>query len=152
MLPHSASVAEWVLRWWLRSDRVTISVGVAAAIITHAREAQPNECCGLLLGTPTHVAAAVRARNLAEDPTRRYLIDPQDHLNAIRLARQRGDQVVGAYHSHPSSNAAPSSTDAAQGFSQFLWVIAGLGTEPPELTAWTWSDGNFAAVALVRVP
>jgi proteasome lid subunit RPN8/RPN11 len=60
--------------------------------------------------------------------------------------------VIGAYHSHPRSAAAPSATDAAQGFGDFVFVIVGLAAEPPELTAWVWAGGNFAAVPLVRHP
>ena len=58
--------------------------------------------------------------------------------------------MVGAYHSHPRSTAVPSATDVAEGFGNFVFVIAGLSVEPPELTAWQWTDGNFAAVPLVR--
>ena len=130
---------------------MTLPGGVEAAIIAHARQEAPQECCGLLIGDDTRMIAAVRARNIAETPTRRYLIDPRDHLKAIRTARERGLQVIGAYHSHPQSPAVPSATDAAEGFGQFLYVIVGLAPEPPELTAWTWADGNFAAVPLVRV-
>jgi proteasome lid subunit RPN8/RPN11 len=131
---------------------VTISDGVADAILTHARDAAPEECCGLLLGSASRMTQAVPARNIADDRLRKYLIDPHDHLRAIRLARQRGEDVVGAYHSHPRSPAVPSATDAAEGFANFVFVIAGLAADPPELTAWLWSDGNFARVPLVRVP
>ena len=125
--------------------------GVEAAIVEHARQDAPRECCGLLIGESDYVTAAVRAENIADEPTRRYLIEPRDHLKAIRAARDRGLQVVGAYHSHPRSAAIPSATDAAEGFSHFLYVIVSLASEPPDLTAWTWGDGNFTAVPLVRV-
>ena len=131
---------------------MTIADGVVNAIFDHAREVLPHECCGLLIGTESRITAAIKARNLASDPTRRYFVDPHDHLEALRLARGRGEHVVGAYHSHPQSRAFPSATDAAEGFGQFLFVIAGLGANPPELTAWIWTDGNFTAVPLVRVP
>lgn len=130
---------------------MTIADGVVAAILEHARSEAPRECCGLLIGAGQHIRAAVPARNIAHDPQRRYLIDPHDHLNAIRLARQAGEEVLGAYHSHPRSAAAPSPTDAAEGFAHFLFVIAGLSAVP-EVTAWAWHDGNFTAVPLVRVP
>jgi proteasome lid subunit RPN8/RPN11 len=58
--------------------------------------------------------------------------------------------VVGAYHSHPRSHATPSATDAADAFAGFLYVIVGLTSIPPELTAWIWADGNFTPVPLVR--
>jgi proteasome lid subunit RPN8/RPN11 len=130
---------------------VTIADGVVAAIFEHARLEAPRECCGLLIGASQHIRMAVRARNIAQEPHRRYLIDPHDHLAAIRLARQSGNEVIGAYHSHPRSAAVPSPTDTAEGFAHFLFVIAGMdGT--PEVTAWSWHDGNFTAVPLVRVP
>jgi proteasome lid subunit RPN8/RPN11 len=131
---------------------VTLPDGVASAIIEHARETAPHECCGLLIGDDARIAAAVRARNLADEPGRRYLIDPQDHLAAIHLARARKQQVIGAYHSHAHSRAVPSATDTAEAFPNFLFVIVGLGPDPPELLAWTLVDGNFIAVPLVRDP
>jgi proteasome lid subunit RPN8/RPN11 len=130
---------------------VTLTGRVATAVIEHARAEAPRECCGLLIGDDTIVTDVLGAANIADEPIRRYLIDPRDHLKAIRSARTRGLHVVGAYHSHPRSRAIPSATDAAEGFSHFLYVIVGLAVEPPELTAWTWRDGNFVAVPLVRV-
>ena len=129
-----------------------ISGTVEAAIVAHARAEVPRECCGLLIGTSDEIVEAVRARNLAERPDARYLVDPYDHLRAIRHARARGLEVVGAYHSHTRSSATPSATDAAQGFGDFLYVIVGLGSEPPDLRAWTWDAGNFTPVSLVRFP
>ena len=126
--------------------------GIEAALVAHARRAAPDECCGLLIGTPAEVVEAVAVRNLADDPTTRYSIDPRDHLQALRSARQRGLQVIGAYHSHPRSAARPSPRDAAEAFSDFVFVSVGLASEPPELRAWTWTDGNFAPVPLVRFP
>lgn len=128
-----------------------IAPAVEAALVAHARAEAPRECCGLLIGTDTEIVEAVAARNLAEPADSRYLVDPRDHLRAIRDARRRGLQVIGAYHSHPRSAAAPSVTDAAEGFAHFLFVIVGLGAERPEVTAWTWADGNFTAVPLVRL-
>ena len=70
----------------------------------------------------------------------------------MREARARRLDVVGAYHSHPRSAAIPSATDAVAGFSDFLFLIIGLGVDPPAVAAWSWTDGNFAAVPLVRFP
>jgi proteasome lid subunit RPN8/RPN11 len=130
---------------------MVLAFEVERIIVAHARDSAPNECCGLLVGDDTTIVEAVPARNLALEPKRRYLVDPQDHLGAIRAARARGFAVVGAYHSHPHSSAIPSATDAAEGFGQFLFVIVGLAADPPELTAWRWANGNFTAVPLVRV-
>jgi proteasome lid subunit RPN8/RPN11 len=129
---------------------VTLSPAAEAAIFAHARRRAPEECCGLLLGKNDDVVEAVPVANVAEDRRRRYQIDPHEHFSVIREARERGLDVIGTYHSHPRSAAVPSETDRADAFSGFLFLIAGLGVEPPELTSWTWADGNFAAVPLVR--
>src|SRR5688500_16441343 len=105
------------------------------SILAHATEAAPAECCGLLLGRGTTVVEARRARNAAVDPTRRYVIDPREHLMIIRQSRRKTLEVVGAYHSHPRSEAVPSDTDRAEAFSNFFFLIVGLGRGNAELSA-----------------
>ena len=91
-------------------------------------------------------------RNVSRDPRRKYLIDPQEHLMVVREARRRELEVLGAYHSHPRSRAVPSDTDRADGFGNFFYLVVGLGgPRRAELSAWTWEDGNFIEVPLVRV-
>src|SRR5580765_8772564 len=82
--------------------------------VAHAREAAPDECCGLLLGRGDQIVEAARARNVADDPTTRFLIDPADHFAAIRGGRERGLEVIGFYHSHPASAPDPSPRDLAE--------------------------------------
>jgi desampylase len=148
------------LRWSSTFQRlpgsVKIAAGAFADIGTHAREADPLECCGLLLGTGAAVSVCVRAHNRAVQPDRRYEIDPHDHFAAIRLARAWGLEVVGAYHSHPRSPPVPSAADLAEAFEDFVFVIAGRedqrGESPSDsfvVRAWRFSSGNFAELALV---
>ena len=96
-------------------------------MLAHARDEVPRECCGLLIGKGDAVARSVRAQNLDTKATR-YLIDPEDHFAAIRSARAEGLEVIGAYHSHPSSAPVPSATDIAEANngSDFLYVIVSL--------------------------
>jgi proteasome lid subunit RPN8/RPN11 len=125
---------------------------VASRIADHARREQPHECCGLLLGTASRIVEAVPARNIAPKPSVRYTIDPDEHFAAIRLARSRGLEVVGAYHSHVRSPARPSETDRAEAFSDFVFLIVSLADAEPELTGWELRAGNFVPVSLVRTP
>jgi proteasome lid subunit RPN8/RPN11 len=110
-------------------------------MIEHAREEAPRECCGLLVGKGDAVDRSVRARNLDAAATR-YLIDPQDHFAAIRTARSEGLDVIGAYHSHPTSAPAPSDTDIAEADSgaDFLYVIVSLVDD--EIRAYRIADGQ----------
>ena len=124
---------------------------VEAAIVAHARQAAPHECCGLLIGRLHEVVESWPASNIAADRTRQYRVDPRDHFAAIRDARRRALDVIGAYHSHPRSRPIPSATDGAEGVGEFIVLIVGLGVEPPELAAWTWAGGNFTALPIVRL-
>jgi len=96
---------------------------VLAEIAAHARMASPDECCGLLLGTTTAIVDAIRSANLADDPTRRFLIDPRTHFDARRSASARGLAVVGFYHSHPLSEPVPSPTDLAGASYSDHWYL-----------------------------
>jgi [CysO sulfur-carrier protein]-S-L-cysteine hydrolase len=128
-----------------------MAIGIPAHVIremlSHAREEAPRECCGLLVGKGESVARSVRARNLDRAATR-YLIDPEDHFAAIRAARVEGLEVVGAYHSHPSSAPVPSPTDVAEANSgpDFLYVIVSLINE--EVRAYRIDAGIFVPLAL----
>lgn len=120
------------------------------AILAHARDEAPLECCGLLLGGAKRLVAAVRGRNLLASPTR-FQLDPQDHFAALRLARGRGVDIVGTYHSHPASPAVPSPRDLREAsYPDFLYLIAGLPDE--DIRAYRLRDGNFRRVELVPFP
>src|SRR5919206_4180881 len=82
-------------------------------IVAHARESAPRECCGLIGGTGNGEARTIyRARNLATDPVVAYEAAPEDLFAAQRAMRERAEQLLAIYHSHPrSSNPEPSATD-----------------------------------------
>jgi proteasome lid subunit RPN8/RPN11 len=129
-----------------------ISSVVVDAVVAHAREAAPAECCGLLLGTGNMVMAAARTRNIANDPTRRFEIDPQDHTDVRRDARRRGLAVLGFYHSHPRSPAVPSPTDLAEAsYPDHLYLIVGLAAATPDVGLFRLEGGNFRATGFVTV-
>jgi proteasome lid subunit RPN8/RPN11 len=90
----------------------------------HGEETYPHECCGVLLGrfddggsntaskTVTRIA---RCGNTREDsPHNRYHIDPKELIRIQREGRERGEDIVGFYHSHPDHPAQWSSTDLAE--------------------------------------
>ena len=121
-------------------------------IVEHARSVAPAECCGLLVGGDDSIVEAVRAANIADEPRRRFLIDPKDHIAGRRLARDRGLAVVGFYHSHPASPAEPSATDLAEaGYADHLYLIVSLAAPAPDIALFRLEGGNFRALPFVRV-
>jgi proteasome lid subunit RPN8/RPN11 len=60
----------------------------------------------------SHIARCGNMR--ADSPNNRYLIDPRELIRIQREGRERGEDVVGFYHSHPDHPAQWSSTDLAE--------------------------------------
>jgi proteasome lid subunit RPN8/RPN11 len=127
---------------------MVVEAAVLDAIVRHARDAAPNECCGLLLGKDGRIDEAVRTRNVKESPSA-FQVDPADHFAAIRRARADGRQVLGAYHSHPRSPAEPSPRDIAEAHDDALvHVIVSLAEREPRIAAFRISKGAVDPVAL----
>ena len=122
--------------------------GVVEAIVAHARDAAPAECCGVLLGFPEEILEALRVRNLADSPAR-YLLDPAEHVRIRRDARTSGMEVLGFYHSHPHSPAEPSDTDVAQAeYPGSLYLIVSLSGTRPAARLFRWSTTAFEELPL----
>lgn len=105
-------------------------------IVAQARAADPEECCGILVGVHEEdgavamVEEVVMTRNAARQRKRRYVVPPADVAATQRRARQEGRLVVGFYHSHPADPATPSAADrktAWPGVRYLIVSLAGLG-------------------------
>jgi proteasome lid subunit RPN8/RPN11 len=116
---------------------------VLADMAAHAVAEAPRECCGLLVGTDGHVDESVRTGNLEAGVTR-FLVDPAAHFALMKRLRGTGREIVGAYHSHPRSEAVPSTTDIAEAVSgDFLCVIVSLiDPDRPVTRAYHLRDGT----------
>ena len=122
------------------------------AIVAHALEDRPNECCGLLIGTTEMVEEATRARNALASRTK-FKVNPADHFAAIRRARAAGLEIVGAYHSHPNGPSEPSATDRARLTDpSMVHVIVSLAGDRRTIRAFQLIDRNFSPLELVPVP
>jgi proteasome lid subunit RPN8/RPN11 len=91
-----------------------------AAVRQHGEETYPNECCGVLLGQMEDdgtrvVTSAARCGNTRSDsPQNRYQIDAKELVRIQREGRERGEDIIGFYHSHPDHPAQWSPTDLAE--------------------------------------
>lgn len=81
-----------------------------------AERSYPHECCGIILGTVAGgrraVTLTLTCDNASTDAlSNRYSINPERVIAALKLARSRGENIVGFYHSHPDHPARYSETD-----------------------------------------
>ena len=99
-----------------------LSQAAYVSLRQHGEETYPHECCGVLLGQfddaeagSKTVSRIARCGNTREDsPHNRYSIDPRDLIRIQREGRERGEDIVGFYHSHPDHPAQWSPTDLAE--------------------------------------
>jgi proteasome lid subunit RPN8/RPN11 len=90
------------------------------ALRRHGEETYPHECCGVLLGRfeddgSRVVTSTARCTNTRTDSAHnRYNIDPRELVRIQREGRERGEDIVAFYHSHPDHPARWSSTDLAE--------------------------------------
>jgi len=113
------------------------------AMIAHAREAAPAECCGLVGGVAgTQASSLYRLRNVTTEPELRYEAAPEDLFAAQRQMRERGEELLAIYHSHPrAADPSPSETDVRQAFyPSATYIIIGLGGSGPAVKAFNISE------------
>jgi len=116
----------------------------AKALITHAQEEAPNECCGLLAGRNGRVERVYPGTNVDHSPYT-YLMDPKEQLAAFKDMEAAGLDLVGIYHSHTHTAAYPSRTDVPKAFyPDALHVIVSLAKrDAPDIRAFRVADGQI---------
>ncbi len=86
-------------------------------LYAHARETQPEECCGLVLGdVAERFQRVVRCRNeltrlhhedaseYPRDGRSGFVMNPHDYTAAAQQARDAGARVTAVYHSHVNAH------------------------------------------------
>lgn len=111
-------------------------------ILAHARSASPEECCGLLGGIYPLVGSTYELNNTATDRLVSYEAAPEDLFAAQRRMRERGEQLLAIYHSHPrAAEPSPSVTDVRLAYyPAAIYLIIGLAGPEPLLRAFRISE------------
>lgn len=112
---------------------ITIAPQLMKNITQAAKQAYPNECCGLLAGTrningAVTITQARNSANVAKSSIKKHFqIDPIVHFDLIHELEGTGEQIIGHYHSHPNHPARPSEKDLKLAFDpQLFWLIISL--------------------------
>lgn len=139
----------------MRSDGVglEISASLLAEVESHAVEALPEECCGILVGREGSIETVKSAtvesvwRTANVDPgdrSRGFSIRPEELLRVHKHARGCRQEVIGYYHSHPGASAIPSGRDLAAAEPGVSYLILSLiDREVTECRSWRLrSDGS----------
>jgi proteasome lid subunit RPN8/RPN11 len=141
--------------------RIGLPRAIAEAIVRHARDARPNESCGLVVGSALAgdggvALRYVRCRNAATAPSR-YVMHRDDLLTVLAELDRSGEELWGVVHSHVRSAAVPSSTDVGEAvWPAAVYLLVSLADEPggsseahlPSLRAWRIAGGVASELVL----
>ena len=92
---------------------VTISKSIIDRMIIHAEKEYPKECCGLLSGKKKQVISIYEIGN-DDKSSKTYFMNPKELFLAEKEIREKREELLGIYHSHPHTEAYPSKTDIEQ--------------------------------------
>lgn len=118
-------------------------------IEAHSERTFPEECCGALIGREPTDESGIREvteileieNTKGENRERRFLIDPKQVFEAEKLARSKGLDVVGIYHSHPNHPSIPSVFDRDHAMPVWSYVIVScMDGKAATLQSWQLRD------------
>jgi proteasome lid subunit RPN8/RPN11 len=107
--------------------------------------AADEEVCGILVGQPVPdavVSDIVLAQNVHPVPQFQFLIDAATLLRVDEQARAAGHAIVGFFHSHPMSDALPSTADRRDAWPGYVYVIIAHTAHRAYLCAWTLDENG----------
>ena len=121
---------------------ITLQSSQRDHILAHAKQADPAECCGLIGGIDCRVTSIYPLHNVASDPNVSYEAAPEALFAAQRQMRDRGEELLAIYHSHPrSAEPEPSETDVRLAYyPQAVYFIIGLAGPQPVARAFRISE------------
>lgn len=103
-----------------RKKFLNISVHKLNFIKKQALKDTPNETAGVLLGENGEVKVVVSLKNISESPEKEYKLE---NLNFDATKNPYGYDIIGIYHSHPTTHAYASEKDIEYFFPGLAYLI-----------------------------
>lgn len=112
---------------------IVISQDQKERLLSHALKVKPNESCAILYGNVDNEKNIVKdiflTENIDKSPVN-FSISNEELLKAYKMAEEKNLDIVGIFHSHPNSDAFPSSTDKKfMHTNPVVWLISGESNE-----------------------
>jgi len=104
-------------------QKIILSQSIKKILIQHAEDENPNESCAILYGKDDTVSEVFLTENIEESPVN-FTISNEQLIQGYNIAEEKKLDVIGIFHSHPNSEAYPSSTDKKFMHSNpVVWII-----------------------------
>jgi len=120
-------------------------------VLEQSQQSPDKEICGLISSINNLPTNCYPVTNTSVEPGHRYLMDPQQQIDAFRIMRKRGEKLFAIYHSHPESPASPSAEDLRQAsYPEALNIIISMSTTGTlQLRGFRFKADSTSAVDIV---
>lgn len=122
----------------------------ATKLLFEAQKQPDVEVCGLVGAIDERPTTLYPLANISETPAVRFRMEPQQQIQAMQSMRQRGENLLAVYHSHPTTPPEPSVRDLDEiGYPEAVMLIISLNIKGVlEMRAWQKSGDNMTALPL----
>jgi proteasome lid subunit RPN8/RPN11 len=120
-------------------------------LLAHAQQNPTIEVCGLIGNDASDQKDYYAIENVAESPGCRFLMDAPQQIKAMKLMRERQQQLFAIVHSHPTSDAHPSALDIQENsYKDAFYIIISLNTKGVlEMRAYTQLQDSMQEIELI---
>jgi proteasome lid subunit RPN8/RPN11 len=120
----------------MNDEAITLATHLLKAMIEHAQDEFPNECCGVLIGRFGVFERVVPITSTSPSPDS-YFMSPEEQIEIFTELWKSGESLLGIYHSHPEGPSFPSSMDIRLAFHpDAVYLIVSLKNKKhPEVRA-----------------
>jgi proteasome lid subunit RPN8/RPN11 len=119
-------------------------------LFDEASASPEREICGLVGGSGEFAKSLYPVANISPTPATAFYMEPQGQIGAMRTMRDYSEDLVGIYHSHPTTRARPSPADREQAaYPGVAYLIISIADpEAPEVAAFVFDGEDFQDIAL----
>lgn len=104
-------------------QKIILSRSDKKILVEHAENEKPNESCAILYGNNRIVKKIWITENIEKSPIE-FTLSPEQNYEMYEKEKEWGLGVIGVFHSHPNSQATPSSTDRKfMENNPYVWII-----------------------------
>jgi proteasome lid subunit RPN8/RPN11 len=138
---------------------IEISTPQLQIIYRHAENIYPEECCGILIGRLARntdndkvVIEVILTINtwegsideISRTKHSRYIIPPQEILQAQKRAENLQLEIIGFFHSHPDTVAVPSECDREKAWEVYSYpIISVVRGKVKSIASWTLDENRI---------
>jgi [CysO sulfur-carrier protein]-S-L-cysteine hydrolase len=99
--------------------------------LLHLAQLSPDaEICGLVGAINAVPQSCYPVDNIADSPINRFQLDAKQQIAAMKMLRDKGEELFAIYHSHPHAPAEPSRRDIEEAtYHNTIYLIISLNTK-----------------------